>query len=287
LLNDQRMSSALTTAVQVNDCLANCNWNAYIWWKVIGDANGLLNNAGQIQNRGYVFAQFSRFIRPGDRRIDTSGSPDPALRLSAYRDPNSGRFAILVINNTAAPITQTFNLANLSATFVKPWRTNETEHMAMQPDIPVVSGSFTCTIPAGTVETFVGNPETRDYDSSAWYAPYVKNAGGRIESDDFGTLWAFEGNVAYQENLHWVYCDKAGGWVYFYAYNGLGWMAAQADSFPYVYLYGVPTADGTGTESGWAYAGDGGDGVWLYFFGGSRHNSGTVAQYPGWWRFNP
>jgi hypothetical protein len=40
-------------------------------------------------------------------------------------------------------------------------------------------------------------------------------------------------------------------------------------------------------ESGWIYLSPGnGDGyTWLFFFNGSRAQSGTDPRYPGWWRF--
>ena len=286
LLNDQTMDSALSTAVQVNDCLVTCNWNAYIWWKVIGDANGLLNNAGVMQNRGYVFAQFSRFVRPGDVRIDISDNTSSSLSLSAFRAPGGNRFAIVAINTTSNDLTHTFTLNGLSATFVKPWLTSATQHFAMQDEIAIADGKFTCTIPAKSIMTFVGNPDSSDYDGSAWYAPYNKGANGWIDSSWFGGFWLTGANYLYHSDLHWIYTAPSGNWLFAYAFNGLGWVATSESTYPYVYYYGVPAVGGSGTESGWAYVGKSGNGkTWLYFFGGSRASGGTDTNYPGWWAF--
>jgi O-glycosyl hydrolase len=287
LVNSQTMASALSTAVQVNDTLTRCGWNAYIWWKVIGDANGLLNNAGEIQRRGYVFGQFSRFVRPGDVRIGIGGSADSALSISAFRDPDSERFTIVVVNSSAYDVKQFFQLSGLpDVESLKPWLTSETDSMDMQPNVDLIDNSFRYSIPAETVVTFVGNPEASDYDPLRWFAPYDTDENGRINSEWFGSFWDVGEQYLYHCDLRWIYTLKQGDFFYLYAYNGLGWMVTTANAYPYVYLYDVPTADGQGRESGWAYVAETGDGTtWLYFFEGTRTTGGTDPAYPGWWRF--
>ncbi|HET9394647.1 MAG TPA: hypothetical protein VFO36_01220, partial [Nitrospiraceae bacterium] len=154
LVNDQTMASALATAEQINDCLVTGNMSAYIWWKLIGNANGLLNASGAPQRRGYVMGQFSRFIRPGDVRINLAAHSGP-LGISAYRHSSTGRFAIVVINNTAFGEAQRIRLQNLSAATVTPWITSASQSLARQSALNVVNGTFTYEIPAQSVVTFV------------------------------------------------------------------------------------------------------------------------------------
>ena len=162
LVNDQTIGSAITTAQQINDCLTVGNMSAYIWWKLIGNANGLLNAAGVPQLRAYVMAQFSRFVRPGDLRIGVTGNTS-ALSVSAFKDPGASRFAIVAVNNTSLPITQTFNLQGITAATITPWRTSATDSLAQQASVTITGNAFTYTIPSTAMVTFVGTvpPSTR------------------------------------------------------------------------------------------------------------------------------
>ncbi len=162
LVNDQTIGRAITTAQQINDCLTVGNMSAYIWWKLIGNANGLLDATGVPQLRAYVMAQFSRFIRPGDLRIGVSGNTS-ALSVSAFKDPGASRFAIVAVNNTSLPITQTFNIQGITAASITPWRTSATDSLAQQAPVTVTGNAFTYTIPATAMVTFVGTvpPSTR------------------------------------------------------------------------------------------------------------------------------
>ncbi|HTZ21940.1 MAG TPA: glycoside hydrolase family 30 beta sandwich domain-containing protein [Opitutaceae bacterium] len=162
LVNDQTIGTAIATAQQINDCLTTGNMSAYIWWKLIGNANGLLNAAGVPQPRAYAMAQFSRFIRPGDLRIGITSNTS-ALSVSAFKDPGASRFAIVAVNNTTLPITQTFNIQGITAATITPWRTSATESLAQQAPVTVTGNAFTYTIPATAMVTFAGTvpPSTR------------------------------------------------------------------------------------------------------------------------------
>jgi glucuronoarabinoxylan endo-1,4-beta-xylanase len=135
--------------------------SAYIWWKTIGNANGLLNAAGVLQPRAFVLAQFSRFVRPGDFRIDVSANTSP-LNISAFRNPGTGRFAIVAVNNTTLPVVQRFSLAGLTASSVTPWVTSEAQALEPQAPLAVSAGTFTYVIPSLSVITFVGRDARRN-----------------------------------------------------------------------------------------------------------------------------
>jgi glucuronoarabinoxylan endo-1,4-beta-xylanase len=162
LVNDQTIGTAIATAQQINDCLTVGNMSAYNWWKLIGNANGLLNAAGVPQLRAYVMAQFSRFVRPGDLRIGVTGNTS-ALSVSAFKDPAASRFAIVAVNNTSLPITQTFNIQGITAATITPWSTSATDSLAQQAPVTITGNAFTYTIPSTAMVTFVGTvpPSTR------------------------------------------------------------------------------------------------------------------------------
>src|SRR5262245_38033545 len=155
LINDQTIASAISTAEQISDCLTVGNMSAYIWWKTIGAANGLLAAAGAPQRRGFVMGQFSRFVRPGDFRIDTFANSGP-LNISAFKDPVTGRFAIVAVNNTTLPETQKFNLGGITTSTVSPWVTSATQSLEQQSPLATSGGAFTYEIPSLSVVTLTG-----------------------------------------------------------------------------------------------------------------------------------
>jgi hypothetical protein len=106
---------------------------------------------------GYAVAQFARFIRPGYHRIDASASGNSAF-ITAFNNTNSGQFAIVAVNtNATTSIAQTFNLTNFPAvSSVTPWITSATMSLSNQSPVAINGSSFSYTVPAQSVVTFVG-----------------------------------------------------------------------------------------------------------------------------------
>ena len=155
LVNDQTIDAAIATAQQIHDCFTTGNMSAYVWWKCIGDANGLISSNGVPQKRGFVMAQFSRFVRPGFNRIGATYNGD--ILVTAYRNTNSTAFAIVAINPTGLPLTPTFNLTNFpTVASVTPWMTSPDVSLAVQSDVAVSNAGFTYTLPRLSAVTFVG-----------------------------------------------------------------------------------------------------------------------------------
>lgn len=164
LENDQTLSSSLATARQISDCLSTGNMSAYIWWKCIGDANGLLNNAAEPQRRGYIMAQFSRYVRPGDYRVAVTGGTG-GLAVTAYVDSSSGRCAIVVVNDSTQPVIQSFRLEDLNVATLTPVVTTSTLSLEPQASVGTTGSTFASEIPAQSVVTFHGAS-----------APVIRNA---------------------------------------------------------------------------------------------------------------
>ncbi|MGH7993399.1 MAG: hypothetical protein ACREDQ_07780, partial [Limisphaerales bacterium] len=141
------------TAAQVNA------W--HYWWLIPSSGNtdneGLTDISGNPAKRMYALGQWSRFVRPGYYRIDASTTAGSAF-ISAFNDTNSGHFAIVAVNtNGSTAISQTFNLNNFpTVTSVTPWITSATMSLSNQTPVAVSGSSFSYTLPARSVVTFVG-----------------------------------------------------------------------------------------------------------------------------------
>lgn len=190
LLNDQTIGSAVGTAAQISDTITIGNMSAYVWWKTIGTANGLLDANGVLQPRGYVFGQFSKFIRPGDYRIDVPTNTSP-VSITAYKDSASGRFAIVAVNNTSSAKPVTFTINGVSVASVTPWITSSTKSLEQQSQVAVNGGVLSYTFPAtsvvtlsgldtpvaGTVQLVASTTLVKENDGSYQVTVLVKNSG--------------------------------------------------------------------------------------------------------------
>jgi glucuronoarabinoxylan endo-1,4-beta-xylanase len=92
----QSLGECLNTAHQIHNCITTAKFNAYVWWWVISDANGLYNKSGEIQKRGYVLGQFAKFIPNGYHCIDTTLNPNYDVYVSGYT--GDGKAVIVAIN---------------------------------------------------------------------------------------------------------------------------------------------------------------------------------------------
>jgi glucuronoarabinoxylan endo-1,4-beta-xylanase len=155
LINDQSMETAILTAQEIHNCLTRGSMSAYIWWKCVSTQNGLLNDSGVIQRRGFVMSQFSRFVRPGHYRMGETNSGSGTV--SAYKNPANGQFAIIAINPYAIAFDQQITLTNFpSPVTLVPWITSATYSLATLPSIDVTNGSFNYSLPPNSIITFVG-----------------------------------------------------------------------------------------------------------------------------------
>lgn len=123
----------------------------HYWWLDYG----LLDVNGDTTKRLFTIGNYSRFVRPGDYRIDVANN-NPITSVSAYKDPVSGNFVIVAVNPDPVTVTQVFNLANFTTGSVTPWITSATTSLAGQSAVSVANGSFTYPLPAMSVVSFVG-----------------------------------------------------------------------------------------------------------------------------------
>jgi glucuronoarabinoxylan endo-1,4-beta-xylanase len=138
--------------------LTQAQANAWHYWWIVpsGSETGLMTQSAGTTKRMFTIGQYSRFVRPNNYRIDATSSQSSVL-VSAYKDTNSSAFAIVVVNtNPSTDVSQTFNLNNFTAASVTPWITSASLSLAPQTLVTVTNGSFTYTIPAMSVVTFVG-----------------------------------------------------------------------------------------------------------------------------------
>ena len=154
-------TDGLMWAGLIDDRLVNANANAYLYWALLAgttDNEGLASTSGTIAKRAYVFGQYGRFVRPNYFRIDATHVPQSGVSVSAYQNTSSGTLVIIATNYTSTTKVQAFSITN-APTFsaVTPYITSPSLSLAAQSNVSVSDNSFTYTLPASSVTTFVGS----------------------------------------------------------------------------------------------------------------------------------
>ncbi len=167
--DDSSMADGLTWAVNIHQCLTIANASAWHYWWLWttpgagqGSGQGVMNlNTDNmtytVNKRLWTIGNFSRFVRPGFQRLTlSSDQPESNIYASAFRDPLTGKIAIVVINNTDAPANITVKTPVFSLANVTPYRTSATENLAPLSPIAVAGGQFITPTPPRSVTTYIG-----------------------------------------------------------------------------------------------------------------------------------
>lgn len=162
---------ALTYAHNIHDFLTLVGGSAWFYWNLAGQTadgtpapgcnDGLTDENYNPAKRFYAIGNYSKFIRPGQVRISATANPQTNVYISAAKDPNTGAFEIVAINRNSGSVTQTFSLTGLSAPSVTPYITDPNSNLDAQAALTVSNNSFTATLTASSVTTFVASSSSR------------------------------------------------------------------------------------------------------------------------------
>jgi glucuronoarabinoxylan endo-1,4-beta-xylanase len=144
---------SLDVGEHIHHAMVDAEFQAYVWW-YIRRSYGPMREDGKISKRGANMAHFSKFVRPGYVRINATSSPQTNVFTSVYKGDNS-EIVIVAINKGTAAVSQPFTLVNNGSSSVSSWLTDATRNVAPQSGITVSNGSFTGSLPARSVTTFV------------------------------------------------------------------------------------------------------------------------------------
>lgn len=150
--SNERWPEAIKVSENIHNGLVVGNLNAYVWW-YIRRSYSPMNENGTISKRGYCMAQYSKFVRPGDVRVDATEQPATNVLVSAYKN-NKNQVTIVAVNNSDDGYAQQFSVGkNISD--VDRWRTTSNENLAKTENLEYSGDSFWAQLPARSVSTFV------------------------------------------------------------------------------------------------------------------------------------
>jgi len=147
---------AVPIAQQISQYM-NAQFNAYLWWWVYDtDTNAnLVEESGKIHKNGYAIGQFAKWIRPGSTRVTADFTPQANVNVTAYNAYGNGGVVIVAVNANNNSVSQAFTIHNGNATLLEGYQTSTNDSMTDMGAFAVTGGSFTVTLPAQSITTFV------------------------------------------------------------------------------------------------------------------------------------
>ena len=120
-------------------------------------ADGTYANKGDVTKKGYVMSQFSRFIRPGDYRVNSNIFPSSStVQITAYRDSLSSKEVIVAVNTSSTPKDVVLKIKNLPNNTFTPYTTSEFKNV-IQGDNIFIDNNIILNLEASSITTFITN----------------------------------------------------------------------------------------------------------------------------------
>ncbi|KAG5987113.1 hypothetical protein E4U54_005134 [Claviceps lovelessii] len=158
---DGSFGEGLTWAANIQTAYTQGNVSGFLYWigGTPGKVNtGLINLLGDEvvpTKRFWAHAQFSKFARPGGRRISATSDVD-TVTVSSFTNID-GSIATQVINNGTTSVDLDVAIKGLSpgASIVLPYLTDNDHDLEALPGIPLSGGRFKANVPARSLVSFV------------------------------------------------------------------------------------------------------------------------------------
>jgi len=132
------IANALYYARMIHWDMTLSQTNAFLyWWLWTNNPNSttgslIINDNDEITaaHRLYAMGQYSRFIRPGWRRIECDTSPRTGTYTSAYRNPQTNEIAVVIVNDRYTAFNVTLNMEEADFDYLEMWRTSDKETLS-------------------------------------------------------------------------------------------------------------------------------------------------------------
>jgi glucuronoarabinoxylan endo-1,4-beta-xylanase len=155
------IASALLTVQTMHNDLTKANLNAWhYWWMYCSNNSGCLYDTGTKvwTKRLWAMGNFSRFVRPGWKRVATSGTAPSGVLVSAYINPANNALSIVAINSNTSSKAVSFYVSGSAPCSLTPYETSASKNLGQGSVVSVSQSRVTVTLSAQSVTTFVGTP---------------------------------------------------------------------------------------------------------------------------------
>jgi glucuronoarabinoxylan endo-1,4-beta-xylanase len=154
---------ALNVGKEIHDIMA-ANFSAYIWW-YIRRSYGPLTEDGLVSKRGYLMAQYAKFVRPGAVRIAATPATlgdvhvtafdVPAAAASAEEGEQLSRLVVVAVNQGTEPRNIDIAVRDSCVDEFSRYATSESKSLSEDGAVALRDGRLSVTLDAQSVTTFV------------------------------------------------------------------------------------------------------------------------------------
>lgn len=149
---------ALGVAAEMHASMA-ARYNAYVWW-YIRRGYGLVLDDEQVSKRGWLFSQYSRFVRPGYVRVQASAPPGvQGVDVTAYKN-GPGKVVVVALNQSNQPQTINLDVFGSCVTDFQRFTTSETKNRQDDGAVTLSNGRVQVTLDGQSLTTFVSQDIT-------------------------------------------------------------------------------------------------------------------------------
>ena len=164
--NDSSITDGVYWAklIHLDMTLADVNAFLYWWlWSTSQSKGALISFDGdtmKTNKRLYTMGQFSRFVRPGWKRVDITDNPVPGFFLSAFKNPAGDEMAIVAVSQRVMETETSISISGISGIGdIETWLTDETRSLEKVDSGSVSGTTVTASFPAQSVSTILLNLE--------------------------------------------------------------------------------------------------------------------------------
>jgi glucuronoarabinoxylan endo-1,4-beta-xylanase len=147
------IGDAILAAEEFHQSMAIAQYNAYVWWWTETLLNGDSPNYF-----AYALGQYSKFVRPGYVMTGANNNPTSGVYVTSYKGNNN--YVIVAINSNGSSSNISFDMSGATVTSVTPYQTSASNQLAELSAVSVSNDSFTYSLPAQSITTFVGTGST-------------------------------------------------------------------------------------------------------------------------------
>jgi len=164
--SDPTIASALRVSAVIHDFLTVAQGSAWHYWWMYpstsgGSSSSALVEANAMTKRGWALGNWARFVRPGQRRVDTNGSTS-TLRVTGFIQPDGRRISTVLVNSSTSALQINLSIAGGTVPSFTPWETSATRSLESLAPIAVgANGTFVITVPAQSITTLVSDAMNR------------------------------------------------------------------------------------------------------------------------------
>lgn len=163
---DSGIEAGLKLATNMHKLIVDCDANAYVFWLGMlafqnNEALICTREDGSLEfTKAYdVMGHYSKFIKAGYKRIDVSVKNGNGLLISAYKDSQTGKFAVVITNPSNSSVPLNLSLSGFTTSQLSNYQTTATSegHWGLAGTVSAAeNGIYSLAIPAKSISTMEG-----------------------------------------------------------------------------------------------------------------------------------